>query len=273
MNLRAMKKWTFLITAGFALGCSSQKHSASAPAESRLIPDGKIWASLFQQKAAEYKALCLQAYNIAQLRLNEALQQPATRPLAIVTDIDETFLDNSPYDVKQALQGKDYASDSWHNWTSLGQADTLAGALAFFKYAAASKVTVFYITNRDEAEREGTLKNLQRYGFPFADNEHLILKQPGAPSSKESRRQQVLQTHDIVLLLGDNLGDFSALFDKKSQEEREVNTLSAAASFGKKFIVLPNAVYGDWESALLRYNRQLTNAQKDSVIKGNLKTY
>lgn len=268
-----MKKWAFLIAAGVISACSSPKQSALAPAESRLIPDGKIWASLFQQRAAEYKALCLQAYNIAQLRLAEALQHAGTRPLAVVTDIDETFLDNSPYDVKQALQGKDYTTDTWHDWTSRGQADTLTGALSFFKYAAANKVTVFYITNRDETERAGTLKNLQRYGLPFADNDHLILKQPGGPSSKESRRQQVLQTHDIVLLLGDNLGDFSALFDKKNQEEREANTLASAHEFGKKFIVLPNAVYGDWESALLRYNRQLNANQKDSVIKTSLKTY
>ena len=82
-----------------------------------------------------------------------------------------------------------------------------------------------------------------------------------------------MQTHDIVLLLGDNLGDFSVLFDKKSQEEREANTLAAANEFGKKFIVLPNAVYGDWESALFRYNRQLNAIQKDSVIKASLKTY
>ncbi|BAV08059.1 5'-nucleotidase, lipoprotein e(P4) family [Filimonas lacunae] len=263
----------FILAAALLAGCATQKPASTATAESTLIPDGKIWASLFQQKAAEYKALCLQAYNIAQLRLQLALQQPHNRPLAVVTDIDETMLDNSPYDAKQALQGKDYTTDSWHGWTQLGQADTLAGALSFFKYAAANQVAVYYITNRDETEREGTLKNLQRYGFPYADNEHLVLKQPGAASSKESRRQQVLQTHDIVLLLGDNLGDFSALFDKKSQQERESNVLSSAADFGKKFIVLPNAAYGDWENALVQYNRQLTTAQKDSVIRASLKTY
>lgn len=268
-----MKQWTLILALGLLAGCATSHTPAPNATESTLIPDGKLWASLFQQQAAEYKALCLQAYNIARLRLDQALQQTDSRPLAIVTDIDETFLDNSPYDAKQALQGKDYTIDTWHDWTSRGQADTLAGALSFFQYAAAHNVTVFYITNRDETERTGTLHNLQRFHFPFADNEHLVLKPLNSASSKESRRQQVLKTHDIVLLLGDNLADFSDLFDKKDLQERERNTLSTANAFGKNFIVLPNASYGDWESALFRYNRQLTTAQKDSIIRATLKKY
>ena len=73
--------------------------------------------------------------------------------------------------------------------------------------------------------------------------------------------------------MGDNLGDFSSLFDKKSSEERLQNASVAAAEFGKKFIVLPNPVYGDWENSLYKYNYNLTPAQKDSVIKSVLKSY
>ncbi|GGH67633.1 5'-nucleotidase (lipoprotein e(P4) family) [Filimonas zeae] len=263
------------ILAGLLLcSCASQKPQATATAESKLVPDGKLWASLFQQRAAEYKALCLQAYNIAQLRLEQAIRQRTNgKPLAVVTDVDETFLDNSPYDVKQALAGKDYENNSWQQWTSLGQADSLPGALRFFKYAADNQVTVFYITNRGEAERAGTTQNLLKYGFPFADNNHIILKQPGSPSSKESRRQDVLKNYDIVLLLGDNLADFSTLFDSKSEEERAANVLSSAAEFGNRFIVLPNPVYGDWESSFFKHEPRFTAAQKDSVIRARLKTY
>ena len=267
-----MRKGTIIILFGLLAGCAARRQPTPVT-NSQLIHDGKLWASLFQQQAAEYKALCLQAYNVARLRLSIALQQPHSRPLAIVTDIDETFLDNSPYDVKQALQGQEYATATWHEWTSLGQADTLAGALSFFNYAAANNVAVFYITNRDETERTGTLNNLKRYGFPYADNAHLVLKQPDSASSKEGRRLQVSKTHDIVLLLGDNLADFSPLFDKKDLAERNVNTLAAATEFGNKFIVLPNPVYGDWESAVFRYNRKLSPAQKDSIIKVSLKKY
>ena len=123
-----------------------------------------------------------------------------------------------------------------------------------------------------EEERVGTLNNLKRYGFPNADNEHLLLK--AKSSSKEERREKVAATHEIVLLLGDNLPDFSALYDnKKSTKERASITVENAALFGKKFIVLPNPNYGDWEGALYNYTSGFTPAQKDSAIKGNLKGY
>ncbi len=230
-----------------------------------LVADGKLWSSLFQQRAAEYKALCIQAYNIARLRVDELFPLATTKPKAIVTDIDETFLDNSPYAVHRASQDQDYTIDTWIQWTAKGDADTLAGALSFFNYAAFINFEIFYVTNREEKEREGTLQNLEKFNFPFADNAHLILRQN--TSSKELRRQQIARTHEIVLLLGDNLADFSSLFDKKSEKEREQHVQQPAAEFGKKFIVLPNANYGGWEEAIYNNSYNWTAAQKDSIIK------
>lgn len=232
---------------------------------------GKVYASLYQQKAAEYRALCLQAFNIARLRVNESLQTAAKKPRAIITDIDETILDNSAYEVHQTLQGKDYESSSWFQWTAMSKADTVPGAPSFLKYAASKGITIFYITNREEKERAGTLLNLQKFNLPNADNAHLILRQ--GVSSKEARRLQVATSNDVILLLGDNLADFTSAFDKKTLEEREKNTKTLADAFGKKFIVIPNPVYGDWESVNNKYNYSLSPAQKDSVIKSLLKGY
>jgi 5'-nucleotidase (lipoprotein e(P4) family) len=265
-----MKKFPIVILF-FIAACSTSKQIIQTPLIPQNIPvTGKIFASLYQQRAAEYRALCLQAFNIARLRVDESLQTTGKRK-AIITDIDETVLDNSPYEVHQTLQGKDYEPTSWYQWTAMSKADTVPGAPAFLKYAASRGITIFYITNRDEKEREGTLLNLQKFNLPNADNTHLILRQ--GISSKESRRQQVAAAHDIILLLGDNLADFSSLFDKKSMAEREQNTDSLASAFGKKFIVIPNPVYGDWESTLYKYSNTLTSSQKDSVIKSSLKGY
>ncbi len=266
-----MKK-IFILIAAAALGCSTSKQSAVSSSNGlNLTADGKLFTALFQQRAAEYRALCFQAFNIAHLRVDEALEQPQTKPLAIVTDIDETVLDNSAYDVKQSLVGKDYEQKSWEQWTGLSKADTIPGALSFLRYAASKGVKIFYLTNRAEAERKGTLENLVRFGFPDAVNDHLILKQN--VSSKESRRQTIAQTHNIMMLMGDNLADFSALFDKKPEDERIKNTYASASEFGKRFIVLPNPVYGDWENSVYQYNNKLTTAQKDSIIKSVLKSY
>ena len=267
-----MKRFCLVLAVAWLTACTGPQKTAVSTPVSSLVPDGKLWSSLFQQKAAEYKALCIQAYNIAQLRVDEALKTPSSKPKAIITDIDETFLDNSPYAVARALQGKDYDAQSWQEWTDKGIADTLPGALGFFNYAASKSIDVFYITNRKEAERKGTLQNLQHFRFPFADEKHLILRQAEASSSKEKRRQEIAAGYDIILLVGDNLSDFSVLFDAKSTEQRATAVQQLSVEFGKKFIVLPNTNYGGWEDAIYGNKYGLTPAQKDSAIKTNLRS-
>src|SRR6185312_12483240 len=178
-----------------------------------IVNGGKAWAALYQHRAAEYRALCFQAYNIATMRVRDAVKKHSGKPYAVITDIDETLLDNSPYDAQQAINNKDYDAKSWKQWTAKAVADTVPGAPAFFKYAASKGVKIFYITNRDEDERSATLKNLQRYGLPNANDAHLLLRK--GSSSKESRRREVLEKYNIILLCGDNLPDFDALYDNK----------------------------------------------------------
>ena len=167
-----MRRLYFISAISVLMACSGPKKTSSSSSPVSLVANGKLWSSLYEQKAAEYKALCIQAYNIARYRLDEALKQPSPKPKAIITDIDETFLDNSPFAVRQALQGKDYDGTSWNDWTARGLADTLTGALSFFRYAATFNTEIFYISNRREGERQGTLQNLQRFQFPFADDQH-----------------------------------------------------------------------------------------------------
>jgi 5'-nucleotidase (lipoprotein e(P4) family) len=156
-------------------------------------------------------------------------------------------------------------------WTAKSECDTIPGALSFLKYASSKGVQIFYITNRLEAERNPTLSDLQRWNFPDARHDHLFLKQ--TTSGKEPRRSIVAKDHEIVLLFGDNLSDFSAIFDKQPFAERDARVTNNAQLFGDRFIVLPNAAYGDWEGALYNFNDNLGTSQKDSIIKKQLKTY
>ena len=238
---------------------------------SNLVNDGKIYATAYQQRAAEYRALCYQAFNIAHQRVDEIILTKTEKPNAIITDIDETVLDNSAYEAHQTLQGKSYESDTWYEWSGMIKADTVPGGLSFLKYASSKGIEIFYVTNRGERERNFTLKNLQKFNFPNADSAHLFPAQN--TSSKEKRRQNIAANHTIVMLMGDNLGDFSSLFDKKNSDERNQNVNAVAAEFGSRFIILPNPVYGDWENSLYNYNYSLTAAQRDSVIKAALHSY
>ncbi|MEN0056162.1 MAG: 5'-nucleotidase, lipoprotein e(P4) family [Mucilaginibacter sp.] len=244
--------------------------TTTSTANTSIANDGKVWASLWQQRAAEYRALCFQAYNIARLRVDEGVKKVSTKPLAIVTDIDETLLDNSPYDAARAIQNADYSDKTWKQWTDKSKADTVPGAPSFLKYAASKGITIYYITNRNENERGSTLYSLQHYALPNANDEHLLLRQDN--SSKEIRRQEVLRTHDILLLCGDNLPDFDVLYDNHPTEEsRMAATQKLQKEFGSRYIVIPNISYGDFEGALFQYNYKLNVAQKDSVIRAKIK--
>ncbi|MBA3633666.1 MAG: 5'-nucleotidase, lipoprotein e(P4) family, partial [Acidobacteria bacterium] len=80
----------------------------------------------------------------------------------------------------------------------------------------------------------------------------------------EARRQAISAKYRIVLLMGDNLDDLAQQFERKSIEDRFIEVDKARELFGKKFIVLPNAMYGTWESAIYEYGQlnEIEKAQK-----------
>jgi len=252
-----------LLCANVLLAQNMQAQHTAAP--NKLLP------VLWHQHAAEYRALCYQAFNLAEMRLASIKVKKHKRPLAIITDIDETALDNSYSEAQSIKTNAEYNPANWKNWTNKAAATPLPGAVAFFQKAKQMGFHVFYISNRDTAEVSTTLKNLQAYQFPDATAEHLLFL--SNESSKEARRQKVAEQYDIVMLLGDNLNDFAKVFEKKNIADRFAETDAVQAEWGKKFIVLPNAIYGEWENALIQYKRGLNNAQKDSAYKAQLKGY
>lgn len=263
----------FIILICILSACKTSQHvsrdSSSPEHPYLLLPGGPAWGALYTQHAGEYRALCFQAYQLAKMRLDVLLTRQTFRPIAIVTDIDETILDNSPYSAGRALEGKEYSDESWKVWTDKASADTVPGGASFFKYAASRGVTIYYISNRKTNEATATLKNLKSFGFPFADNEHLLLK--STTSSKADRRNGVSKKFEIVMLLGDNLADFADVFEgHKSTAERNAVVDSLRVQFGDKFIMLPNAMYGDWQNALINYQYGAGMGQRDSLLRARL---
>jgi len=261
----------FILLSSCSVAINTQPNvtlNTEVSAPKNIALNGKIYSALWQQNSGEFRALSYQAYNLARLRVDENQLFNDRKPLAIITDIDETFLDNSPYMVTESEKGKDFDAKTWGNWTAKASAKAYPGSLDFFNYAKSKNITIFYISNRGESDRSGTVKNLKTLNFPFADDAHVLLRNDN--SDKEVRRLEVLKNYNVILYLGDNLGDFSNIYYKKTQAERNKNVDENAAEFGKKFIMLPNSGYGDWESATPGYNYKMTPAQKDSVILKNL---
>ncbi len=119
--------------------CSKVETAVEIP-----IREHTISALLWQQNSAEYKALCYQSFNIARRNL-ENIQSSEGKPYAIITDIDETVLDNSPYNGMQVEKDKDYEKTDWSEWGKLQKAKALPGAVEFFNFADSIEVEVLYI--------------------------------------------------------------------------------------------------------------------------------
>lgn len=233
------------------------------------LKNAKLLPVLWQQHAAEYEALCYQAFNFAACRLNDMKLKKRHR-YAIITDVDETVLDNSYYEASQLMKGADFSSESWKQWTGQSKATALPGALRFLQLAQRKGVEVFYVSNRDTTEISPTIANLANLGFPNADKGHMLFL--ATTSSKEERRQAVLKNYRVIMMLGDNLNDFSAVFEKKSADERSREAGKIKEEWGRMFIVLPNATYGEWENALYDYSRNLSPTEKEVLLKSKLIT-
>lgn len=238
------------------------------------IREYSIQSVLWQQNAAEFKALTYQSYFLARLQLDKVLTKIASQntKFAVVTDIDETVLNNSPFNGKLIELDKPFSKDLWLEWGNLSNADTIPGALEFFNYAADRGVEIFYISNRFAEQQLVTINNLKKFGFPFADEKHVLLKVKS--SEKDSRRKLVTDTHKILLLLGDNLSDFSSIFDKQGTKRRNALVDSLRYTFGNKFIVFPNPMYGDWENKGIYEGRyDWTPGQQDSLRHSKIQSY
>ncbi len=230
-----------------------------SPEPAKSQDDAMLMALLWQQKSAEYRALVYQSFNIARMILDRELNIPCEQKKAVIVDIDETVLDTSPYHAKAITDNQQYPA-GWEEWCSRASAMEVPGAGDFLRNAVAKGFDVFYVSNRSERIKEQTIENLKKLGFPQADVNHVLLR--NETPSKQSRREQIKKTHRIVLLIGDNLNDFSEDFEDKSIRDRFTETNRLKSRFGKQFIVLPNPIYGDWERALYRYRTNIPAHQK-----------
>jgi 5'-nucleotidase (lipoprotein e(P4) family) len=225
---------------------------------------------LYQQTAAERLASSLQTFSSAKRALDKALADPSWSALpdqdvkdkktAIIVDIDETVLDNTAYEARMILDGTKYP-EGWVSWGKEEVAKEVPGAKDFLNYAAAKGVAIFYITNRVVELKEATQNNLTKLGIPWDQTKETILMrgENNWGSDKGSRRALVAQEYRVLLMAGDNLGDFVDAKDNNlSPQKRKAIVEEYADYWGEKWFMLQNIAYGDWEGALYDFNYLLS---------------
>ncbi len=231
-----------------------------------------LMSTVWFQKSAEMRAIYYQSYNWAKMIVDKKLSQlNKKQKKAVVLDIDETVLDNSPFEVKCIETDKGYSKKTWNEWAQLSEAKALPGAVNFTNYVKNKGVDVFYISNRSKDELAVTMKNMKKLNFPCVDSSHFLLKT--TTSSKKQRRAIVAKKYKIILLIGDNLTDYSEIYENRNEKLGFDIVDKNKADFGTKFIILPNPMYGEWENAIYGNTHKLSKELKNKKLKNCLLSY
>lgn len=226
-------------------------------------------AVIWMQTAAEYEAATRSVFGSAADILDRALADPTWDALpreerggqhldgllpAIIVDADETVIDNSPYQARLIERNETFDAATWREWTEARQATAIPGSLEFLRGAAQRGVTVFYVTNRAADAKRATVDNLKALGFPLSEPEDTVLtvdEAQGWTSAKGTRRQFVGERYRVLMMMGDNLGDFV------DGHAAPVTVRAALMEpyrvwWGTRWFMLPNPSYGGWEGAITR---------------------
>src|ERR1700761_3674856 len=188
---------------GLLNACQTPDSSpASSSADSAKKDDEVVMAILYQQRAAEYKALCLQSYNLARTRIEQVINDPKAytkKGFAVVTDLDETALDNSPNEAWLYLHDSAFTQAEFDDWTVHGHPGAVPGSIGFFQYVdrlkdkKGRKITIYYVSNRTSKPEviTATKNAMKDLNFPQLIDSQFLFRASGAPNSKEARRQQI----------------------------------------------------------------------------------
>ena len=230
---------------------------------------------LYAQSSAEYEASNIQTYVNAKSALDRALNDVTwtaaieqkdnfeNKPPAIILDIDETVLNNVPFQARSIMDGQSYPT-GWLDWMLEESSDAVAGVSDFLEYSQSKGVKIFYVTNRIAVAEDATRNNLKKLGLPLdTDRDVLLMKdENGWTSDKVSRRKLVAKDYRILLLIGDQLGDFLPLDETTLElDARKELADTYKHMWGSKWFMITNPMYGRWEASI--YNNEYPDTEDE----------
>ena len=132
------------------------------------------------------------------------------------------------------------------------KAGEVAGVRDFLYLAEEKGVAIYYLTNRLESLREGTVKNLINLGLPFDKNKNMLLMRKEENSrDKTERRKYIANKNRILLVIGDQLTDFISTDEAYIyHKERKKLAEKYSEMWGTKWFLITNPTYGRWELSI-----------------------
>jgi 5'-nucleotidase (lipoprotein e(P4) family) len=265
------------LTTTVAAACLATTFAVGGALAADPVPQNDLLnATLWVTNSVEYRAVAREAYALAKIQLDKALADKSwtaateqtgdfqNKPPAVILDADETAIDNGAYEAWLIRTGHDYSGKTWAAWVADAEAKAVPGAVDFTKYAASKGVKVFYVTNRSADQEAATRKNMQALGFPMGGNVDTFLmkgEKPDWTSKKGTRRAYIAKDYRILLLIGDNYGDFSDDYNQ-SEQNRAISFETNMDHIGHDWIFIPNPEYGSFESAPFLSNYKLSPDQR-----------
>ena len=250
MKIITAKTFTNSLFLAVVLTACGGKAVAPAPdlPEVNQLSQQTVNAVLWYNTSAENAYIYEQTYNVAKTMVEKNMQSiKDSRPPAVIVDVDETVLDNSPYQIELIKRGDVFTEETWARWVNGMSCKALPGAVSFGNFCEERGIEVFYISNRSERYLESTMQNLQRVKMRFADEAHVKLK--GDNSDKTVRRREVENQYNVVLYLGDNLVDYDNNFSDRSEMYGKKEVKGKLEEMLPRFLLFPNPMYGNWERA------------------------
>jgi len=266
MNVRYLMPFGFL----FLAACATDP---TAPDPYR--DGGLLWV----KHSAEYRAITEQVYAKATSDLPGFIadtswsvipgqDDAAELPVAVILDVDETVVSNIDFQLTFERPFENWKLDEWTRNTV---ATPIHGVREFVEAARAAGVTVFFVTNRpcepidgiDDPcpQRQSTIDDISEVGIE-TDADHVFLSdERGWNREKSTRRNFVAETHRVIMLIGDDLGDFLPCVRKKpyapctnsaTGADRAKMVEDSAHLWGNGWYILPNPMHGSWTSAVPR---------------------
>lgn len=260
---------------GANLGVDNNRVSASKSDENtsflktETYEDGKAAGIQWLINSGEAKALRYQTYNIATERLKQLIKEhEGEENLAVILDIDETVLNNYYYLAKKFLGYDNFKDMSFSKWFREESSSLIEGAENFLDTANNLGVEIFYVTNRSYKIEEESINNLRFFNLPYSDKKHVLTASD--TSDKVFRVDTIRENHNVLMYLGDNLGDFPEGVHDKSNEERSEIVDNIYEKFGTEYFIFPNTIYGDWDEATYNYDdsksdRELINSRIEAI--------
>ena len=233
------------VVLAFVPACARQP-AGVPPATPVVAADSLPTEVRWVRTSAEWRAIALQTYRLATGRMEELARGRPAGSWAVVLDADETVLDNSEYQRRLAATGTRYVDSTWALWVRERAATAVPGAPAFTARVRALGGRIAIVTNRADTLCADTRENLRRVG---AEVDVVLCKPPGM-SDKNPRFRAVERgtalpgagALAVLLWIGDNIQDFPGLTQRARGDD------AALAPFGDRWFLLPNPMYGSWES-------------------------